>query len=84
MKGAPCQCMLLLHGYPAGSLARTERAPGTALEDLHALAGCDYLIGPPSTFGAWASFHGDVPRYTIMAADHRPRLDEFILCRDRP
>lgn len=51
---------------------------GEALEDLYALSGCDYLIGPPSTFGDWASFHGDVPRYTIMNPRHIPKLTEFV------
>jgi hypothetical protein len=39
--------------------------PGKPVEDLHALSRCDRLIGPPSTFGAWASFMGEVPRYEI-------------------
>jgi hypothetical protein len=29
--------------------------------DLHALSLCDKIIGPPSTFSAWASYHGGVP-----------------------
>lgn len=32
-----------------------------AIVDLYLLAECDYLIGPPSTFTAWASFYGNVP-----------------------
>jgi hypothetical protein len=40
--------------------------PGHPLEDLYALAACDRLIGPPSTYSAWASFYGDVPRYQVM------------------
>ncbi len=31
------------------------------IEDLYAMAKCDYIIGPPSTFSAWASFYGNVP-----------------------
>ena len=34
---------------------------GDLIEDLYALAACDYLIGPPSTFTVWASFYGSVP-----------------------
>ena len=34
---------------------RCTRLRGTAVEDLYTLAGCDYLIGPPSTFGKWAN-----------------------------
>lgn len=35
--------------------------PGSAAADLHALSCCDYLLGPPSSFSAWAAFHGDRP-----------------------
>ncbi len=34
---------------------------GDLIEDLYLLSGCDYLIGPPSTYSLWASFYGDVP-----------------------
>ena len=50
---------------------------GTAVEDLYTLAGCDYLIGPPSTFGKWAAWYGHVPRYTITDPKYRPQLSEF-------
>jgi hypothetical protein len=42
-----------------------EFGPGHFIEDLYALAACDYIIGPPSTFSQWASFYGRVPRYVI-------------------
>jgi hypothetical protein len=32
--------------------------PGHLVEDLYALAECDAVVGPPSTFSAWAGFHG--------------------------
>lgn len=35
------------------------------LEDMYALAQCDFLIGPPSTYTIWASFYGSVPLYTL-------------------
>ena len=35
---------------------------GHELEDLYALAACDRLVGPPSTYGKWASYYGTVPR----------------------
>jgi len=34
---------------------------GQFMEDLMALSQCDFILGPPSTFSAWASFCGDVP-----------------------
>jgi hypothetical protein len=39
-----------------------EREP---IVDLMALAHCDYIVGPPSTFSAWASFYGKVPLLTV-------------------
>lgn len=31
---------------------------GQAVDDLHALSQCDYILGVPSTFCRWAAFHG--------------------------
>lgn len=39
--------------------------PGDPAGDLFALAACNYVIGPPSTFTIWASFFGGVPLYAI-------------------
>jgi hypothetical protein len=36
-------------------------APGSVAADLHALSLCDTLMGPPSTFSAWASYIGRIP-----------------------
>jgi len=44
---------------------------GHFIEDLYALARCNYLIGPPSTFSAWASFYGDIPLQYIRDAQTR-------------
>lgn len=52
--------------------------PGSALDDLYALAQCDRLIGPPSTFTKWASFHGQVPLDWIRSADQRIRDEDFV------
>jgi hypothetical protein len=35
------------------------------IEDLYALASCDYLIGGNSTYSRWASFYGNVPLYAV-------------------
>ena len=35
------------------------------LTDLHALSLCDYLVGPPSSFGTWISWHGKSPRCIV-------------------
>jgi hypothetical protein len=42
-----------------------HHGPGEPVEDLHALSLCDRLVGPPSTYSAWASFMNAVPRYEI-------------------
>ena len=39
---------------------------GSQLSDLCILSQCDYIIGPPSTFSAWASFYGAVPLTYIV------------------
>lgn len=41
---------------------------GHELEDLYELAGCDYLVGPPSTYSMWASFYGNVPLCHVKTA----------------
>ena len=48
-------------------LPANQTMPGNPIEDLHALSLCDYLMGPPSSFGTWASWYGDVPRLTLEA-----------------
>lgn len=45
--------------------------PGHFIEDLYTLAGCDFLIGPPSTFSQWASFYGAVPLCKLESRDQR-------------
>jgi len=54
-----------------------ELGPGESVEDLFALAGCDYIIGPPSTFTMWASFYGDTPLYKIEDPDKHYDLNDF-------
>jgi len=43
--------------------------PGFVIGDMHALSLCDRIMGPPSTFSTWASFHGRKP--LCMMLDHR-------------
>jgi Glycosyl transferase family 11 len=63
---------------------RHTRGTGHVVEDLYALARCDYLLGPPSTFSMWASFYGDVPLYTVEDPQRRPRLEDFAVYGSRP
>jgi hypothetical protein len=50
---------------------------GHPVEDMLALAGCDYLLGPPSTYTGWASFYGRVPLLHVEHADERLSLEAF-------
>ena len=50
---------------------------GDLIEDMYALARCDYLIGAPSTFTMWASFYNDVPLNIIRSADQQMNLSDF-------
>jgi hypothetical protein len=50
---------------------------GHELEDLYALAACDRLMGPPSTYSRWASFYGKVPRLEISDPEIAPRPERF-------
>ena len=56
---------------------RYRLGTGHLVEDLYSLAGCDYLIGPPSTYSMWASFYGQVLLYQVKDADGAPTLEDF-------
>ncbi|GAA4432517.1 hypothetical protein GCM10023188_21110 [Pontibacter saemangeumensis] len=45
--------------------------------DLYALAQCDYLVGPPSTFTMWASFYGQTPLLHLGEASKEVNLSDF-------
>lgn len=49
---------------------RARLAPGHVVVDLYAMARCDLIIGPPSTYSEWASFYGNVPRYKFSKNDY--------------
>ncbi len=61
------------------ALSYVINGTGQTIEDLYALAGCDYLIGPPSTFSLWASFYGQVPLWEIHDAESTPTLGGFLI-----
>ena len=52
-------------------------ATGPAVHDLHTLAACDYLIGPPSTFSQWASFSGNTPLLHLEGVGEHVDLERF-------
>jgi hypothetical protein len=53
--------------------------PGTLLGDLFALAGCDYLVGPPSTYSLWAAFYGRKPLYHMVEPEPPADLSAFMV-----
>ena len=38
-----------------------------AVADMYALAECDYIVGPPSTFSMWASYYGGHPLFVMRS-----------------
>ena len=50
---------------------------GPAVVDLFALAECDYLVGPPSTYSQWASFYGNKPYLYLRSPEARIELEHF-------
>ena len=51
--------------------------PGEPIRDLLTLAGCDRIVGPPSTFTAWASYYGNVPLLAVEDPAEPLALDGF-------
>jgi hypothetical protein len=51
--------------------------PGNEIEDLYVLAGCDYILGPPSTYSIWASYFGKKPLYHIEDLAKKINLEDF-------
>lgn len=50
---------------------------GHFIEDLYCFSGCDFLIGPPSTYTIWASFYGNVPLLMVRSTNEEIQLDKF-------
>jgi hypothetical protein len=50
---------------------------GHFIQDLYALAMCDYIMGPPSTYSFWASFFGDNRLLQISAESTIVHLEKF-------
>lgn len=62
----------------------TGRSTDHPVEDLYAMAGCDYIIGPLSTYSMWASFYGRVPLCHLHTADQAiTSLDNFMVFEDQ-
>jgi hypothetical protein len=55
------------------------RGPGTVLGDLYALAECDYILGPPSTFSLWAAYYGRKPIHQMSRPQPPESLGQFMV-----
>jgi len=51
--------------------------PGSAMGDLYALAKCDYILGPLSSYSQWASFYGNKPLYQLTGSQERLERAKF-------
>ena len=51
--------------------------PGSAVGDMYALAKCDYIFGPFSTFTQWASFYGEKPLFLLYSSNDHIKLEKF-------
>lgn len=60
--------------FPGLTVGLSDALP---VEDLYALAGCDYIVGPMSTFSQWASFVGNRPLFHLGSAEDRVDLERF-------
>ena len=47
------------------------------VSDLYALAQCDYILGPKSTFSQWASFYGEKPLLHLHDSNDSVRVEKF-------
>ncbi|RTQ48955.1 hypothetical protein EJV47_15290 [Hymenobacter gummosus] len=69
---------------PEAFLGLTVRyASGHFVEDMYALAGCDYLLGPPSSYSMWASFYGEVPLLHVETPTQAVPLADFAVYQDQ-
>jgi hypothetical protein len=58
---------------------RWMKSDGHLVVDMYALAKCDYIVGPPSTFSQWASFYGQTPLCMVRSMNEPVALDRFVV-----
>ena len=51
--------------------------PGSPMGDLYALAKCDCILGPSSSYSQWASFYGNKPLYQVHESNEHPERGKF-------
>lgn len=59
-----------------------QMGPGHLVEDMYIFAGCNFILGPPSTYTRWASFYGNVPLYQLDDLGKVMRLSAFVMLED--
>ncbi|MDH4088841.1 MAG: alpha-1,2-fucosyltransferase [Cyclobacteriaceae bacterium] len=52
--------------------------PGHVVKDMYALAGCDFIMGPPSTYTRWASFYGKTPLLQLESLAQQVSFSQFL------
>ncbi|MEQ9298911.1 MAG: alpha-1,2-fucosyltransferase [Cyclobacteriaceae bacterium] len=69
----------------------TGQAVGSShfIESMAELSMCDYVMTPPSTFGVWAAFMGDVPIIPLFEREQKIEESQFLThhifdCIDHP
>ncbi|UOQ50804.1 hypothetical protein [Hymenobacter cellulosivorans] len=62
---------------------RVHLATNHFVEDLYALAACNYVLGPPSSYSMWASFYGQVPLLHLARANQPVQLADFQVFLDQ-
>jgi hypothetical protein len=60
--------------FPGLSVGFGTESP---VSDLYALAGCDYILGPPGTFSQWASFYGEKPLLQLCDSNDSVPVEKF-------
>jgi hypothetical protein len=81
-KVAPRKASFLVCSDEAQDISGVEEPPVTLstmgpVHDLWALSRCDLVMGPPSTYSAWAAFLGETPLWEIGDPDREPDPTRF-------
>jgi hypothetical protein len=56
------------------------RNDDSVMSDLYSLSQCDFNIGPPSSFGTWVSWYGQIPRITLQKGLQIQSFKQFQIC----
>jgi len=70
-------CSNAKHNAEAFTGLTWRPGPGSVPGDLYAMACCDYVLGPPSTFSSWAAFQGNTRLLHLDRSDREFSLADF-------